>query len=123
MDIGTRKRGMNVSSLVQEIERALGYDQLEEGNMNAYDVLEIVKKFEQPQLNENQMIVLDYLKDKCNVYSFIAYKPFEAILRLNALDPEKTELKVKNAIDELTYKQQAQVLQVISQWAQEQEEE
>jgi len=39
------------------------------------------------------------------------------------LDPEKTELKVKNAIDELTYKQQAEVLQVISQWAQEQEEE
>lgn len=77
----------------------------------------------QPQLNENQMIVLEYLKDKCSVYSFIAYKPFEAILRLSMLDPEKTELKVKNAIDELTYKQQAQVLQAFGQWALEQEEE
>lgn len=75
------------------------------------------------QLNENQQIVLDWLQVKCNVYSFIVYKPFEAILRLSMLDPEKTELKVKNAIDELTYKQQAEVLQVISQWAQEQEEE
>lgn len=79
--------------------------------------------FGQPQLNENQMTVLEYLKDKCSVYSFIAYKPFEAILRLSMLDPEKTELKVKNAIDELTYKQQAQVLQAFSQWALEQEEE
>lgn len=67
--------------------------------------------------------MLDWLQVKCNVYSFIVYKPFEAILRLSMLDPEKTELKVKNAIDELTYKQQAEVLQVISQWAQEQEEE
>lgn len=94
---------------------------------NHIDVLDLDKcdvyQLEQPQLNENQMIVLEYLKDKCSVYSFIAYKPFEAILRLSMLDPEKKELKVKNAIDELTYKQQAQVLQAFSQWALEQEEE
>lgn len=79
--------------------------------------------FEQPQLNENQQIVLDYLKDKCNLYSFIAYKPFEAIIRLSMLDPGKTELRVINTIDELTYVQQSQVLEVFSRWTQEQEEE
>ena len=78
--------------------------------------------FGQPQLNENQQIVLDYLKDKCNLYSFIAYKPFEAIIRLSMLDPEKNELRVKNTIDELTYVQQAQVLEVFSRWVQEQED-
>lgn len=78
---------------------------------------------EQPTLNENQQIVLDYLKDKCNVCSFISHKPFEAILRLSMLDPEKTELRVINTIDELTYKQQAQVIEVFSKWAQEQAEE
>lgn len=82
-----------------------------------------VEMLKQPQLNENQQIVLDYLKDKCNLYSFIAYKPFEAIIRLSMLDPEKNELRVKNTIDELTYVQQSQVLEVFSKWAQEQEEE
>lgn len=82
-----------------------------------------VQGLDQPQLNDNQQIVLDYLKDKCNLYSFIAYKPFEAIIRLSMLDPEKNELRVINTIDELTYKQQAQVLEVFSRWASEQEEE
>lgn len=79
--------------------------------------------FGQPRLNENQQVVLDYLKEKCNLYSFIAYKPFEAIIRLSMLDPEKNELRVKNTIDELTYVQQSQVLEVFSRWAQEQEAE
>lgn len=52
-----------MSRLVQEIERALGYDQLEEGNMNAYDVLEIVKSFDQPQLNENQKALVIWMQE------------------------------------------------------------
>lgn len=91
--------------------------------VNWDDIVDIVEDHEQPQLNENQQIVLDYLKDKCNLYSFIAYKPFEAIIRLSMLDPGKTELRVQNTIDELTYVQQSQVLEVFSRWAQEQEEE
>lgn len=74
-------------------------------------------------LNENQQVVLEYLKDKCNPYSFIAYKPFEAIIRLNMLDPKKNELRLKNTIDELTYVQQSQVLAAFAQWGLEQEEE
>ncbi len=76
-----------------------------------------------PSLSDDQQIVLDYLKDKCNPYSFIAYKPFEAIIRLSMLDPKKNELRVKNTIDELTYVQQSQVLETFSRWVQEQEEE
>lgn len=83
---------------------------------------ELVRMSKQPTLNENQQIVLDYLKDKCNVYSFISHKPFEAILRLSMLDPEKTELRVINTIDELTYEQQAQVLQAFASLVLEQEE-
>lgn len=75
------------------------------------------------RLNENQQIVLDWLKDKCNIYSFISYQPFEAIKMLSMLDPEKNELRVKNAIDELTYLQQSQILEVFSRWTFEQEEE
>lgn len=94
---------------------------------NHIDVLDLDKcdvyQLDQPQLNPNQQIVLDYLKEKCNLYSFIAYKPFEAIIRLSMLDPEKNELRVKNTIDELTYVQQAQVLEVFSRWALEQEAE
>jgi len=90
---------------------------------NVEDLAETIVDALQPQLNENQQIVLDYLKDKCNLYSFIAYKPFEAIIRLSMLDPGKTELRVKNTIDELTYVQQSQVLEVFSRWALEQEEE
>jgi len=91
--------------------------------VNWDDIVDIVEDHDQPQLNENQQIVLDYLKEKCNLYSFIAYKPFEAIIRLSMLDPEKNELRVKNTIDELTYVQQSQVLEVFSRWTQEQEEE
>jgi|GEM_PF-1641587 len=96
-------------------------DFFESRNWGEYDIE--VYEYHQPQLNENQEIVLDYLKEKCNLYSFIAYKPFEAIIRLSMLDPEKNELRVKNTIDELTYVQQSQVLEVFSRWALEQEAE
>ncbi|MGX7259110.1 hypothetical protein [Enterococcus hermanniensis] len=91
--------------------------------VNWDDIVDIVEDYDQLQLNPSQQIVLDYLKDKCNLYSFIAYKPFEAIIRLSMLDPEKNELRVTNTIDELTYLQQSQVLEIFSRWAQEQEEE
>ena len=70
------------------------------------ETIDTYQEINQPQLNPSQQIVLDYLKDKCNLYSFIAYKPFEAIIRLSMLDPEKNELRVTNIIDELTYLQQ-----------------
>ena len=52
-----------MSELVKEIERQLGYDMIEEGNMTAYDVLEIVKNFKQPKLNENQQNLIIWMKE------------------------------------------------------------
>lgn len=120
---------MNVSELldaaIEEIGRVLiGNKDRNTEEVYLKNAIRHIREYgSQPQLNSNQQIVLDYLKDKCNLYSFIAYKPFEAIIRLSMLDPEKNELRVKNTIDELTYKQQAQVLEVFSRWALEQEEE
>lgn len=107
---------MNVSRLVQEIERALGYDQLEEGNMTAYDVLEIVKSFDQPQLNENQRQVLGWLKTgHCDGDSV-----FEALERITYVyeDP-----KTEEALESLSPDQEVQVITTFMQWALEQGEE
>ncbi|WP_430609708.1 hypothetical protein [Enterococcus sp. DIV0876] len=77
----------------------------------------------QPQLNENQQIVLDWLKKKCDSKDdFMGWYPFEAIMHLSVgLDPG--ELRIVPSIQELTYKQEIEVLQVFSQWALEREEE
>lgn len=53
--------------LIKEIERQLEMDRVEEGNMSAEDVLYIVKGFKRPYLNENQQIVLDWLKESCKL--------------------------------------------------------
>ncbi|MDK0489058.1 hypothetical protein [Enterococcus faecalis] len=53
--------------LIKEIERQLEMDRIEEGNMSAEDVLYIVKGFKRPYLNENQQIVLDWLKESCKL--------------------------------------------------------
>lgn len=105
-----------MSELVKEIERQLGNDMIEEGNMNAYDVLEIVKNFKQPELDDNQKIVFDWLKEeKTNsnltafdcIYSFIYGNPKDLITQIWS---------------ELNAKEEAQLLEVFSQWVQEQEE-
>lgn len=104
-----------MSRLVQEIERALGYDQLEEGNMTASDVLEIVKSFEQPKLNPNQQVVLEWLKENKMDNLFLT----TARLHRGFLSGGVSS-QVKSACGALDLQQQAQVLQVFSQWAQEQ---
>lgn len=111
------QRLMDIGGCGAETEWAQGYD---DGVNAAID--EVERYFKQPHLNENQQIVLEWLKDKCNLCSFIAYQPFGAFKRLNMLDHQKNEIRLKNAIDELTYLQQAQVLEVFSRWAQKQEE-
>ncbi|MGM0292693.1 hypothetical protein [Enterococcus mundtii] len=52
-----------MSELIKEIERQLGYDMIEEGNMTARDVLEIIKNFKQAQLNENQQNLIIWMKE------------------------------------------------------------
>ena len=79
--------------------------------------------FEQPQLNPNQQIVLDYLKEIT----------IEDVSPMQAMEFLKYELKpneyggfqastVGEAFYKLDNKEEAQVLKVFSQWALEQEE-
>lgn len=106
--------------LIKEIERQLEMDRIEEGNMSAEDVLYIVKGFKRPYLNENQQIVLDWLKndmlDDSDFYNTIYNSRF---LYVNG-EPHRKEniafMKLKN-------KEFAQVIQAFSQWALEQEKE
>ncbi|WP_430604600.1 hypothetical protein [Enterococcus sp. DIV2438] len=98
--------------LIKEIERQLEMDRIEEGNMSAEDVLYIVKGFKRPYLNENQQIVLDWLKEDYSKNSYMS--PFGTIYDTIRY----REIKIRM----LSKKEQAEVLQAFSQWALEQEE-
>lgn len=80
--------------------------------------MEKVKKaiFAQPQLNESQQIVLEKLKRLLVDYDVYNANPFETIYCF--VDDYGTEKYYEN----LTAKQEVQVLQVFIQWALEQEE-
>ena len=82
--------------------------------------MEKVKKaiFAQPQLNENQQIVLEWLKLQAPTA-----KPMQVIFWMmnNAAWGKLDELR--KPIMHLTDKQQAQVLEEFGKWVQEQEEE
>ncbi|MEX1452674.1 hypothetical protein [Enterococcus sp. GC34] len=99
--------------LIKEIERQLEMDRIEEGNMSAEDVLYIVKGFKRPYLNENQQVVLDWLKEDYSKNSYMS--PFGTIYDTIRY----REIKIRT----LSKKEQAEVLQAFSQWALEQEEE
>lgn len=88
---------------------------------NAFDPNELLRLInllpDQPQLNKNQQIVLDWLKLQAPTA-----KPMQVIFWMmnNAAWGKLDELR--KPIMHLTDKQQAQVLEVFSRWAQEQEE-
>lgn len=74
-----------------------------------------------PQLNENQQIVLEWLKNK---YTITDIEPIELFWRLHVNTKNKFRtLLAYRTYKYLTRKAQLEVLQVFSQWAQEQEEE
>lgn len=99
--------------LIKEIERQLEMDRVEEGNMSAEDVLYIVKGFKRPYLNENQQIVLDWLKTP-------PLFPISAVYLLEA--GKNVPENVKKAYENFDKKEEAEVLQAFSQWSLEQEE-
>ncbi|WP_461199223.1 hypothetical protein [Enterococcus sp. N249-2] len=77
--------------------------------------------FAQPQLNENQEIVLDWLK---NIYnSPIMINPIAVVFSLHNELVNDSEIDAVEAYEELGFDEEIQVLQVFSQWAKEQEEE
>ncbi|WP_445450229.1 hypothetical protein [Enterococcus faecalis] len=106
--------------LIKEIERQLEMDRIE-ANMSAEDILYIVKGFKRPYLNENQQIVLDWLKESCKLYGLR-----EVIEIIGFLPTTGGKMKYKQiayAYADLNEVELAQVIQAFSQWAIEQEEE
>lgn len=75
----------------------------------------------QPELNENQQIVLDWLKESCKLHGLR-----EVIEIMGFLPTTGGKMKYKQisyAYADLNEVELAQVLQAFSQWALEQEEE
>ncbi|QQU16650.1 hypothetical protein I6I79_01345 [Enterococcus casseliflavus] len=88
-----------------------------------------VEMLKQPQLNENQQIVLGQLKINAGSNGSLI-KAIHSLFNLltissNQLEKDCTEglLKSKNALARLTRKQAAEVLSAFAQWSLEQEEE
>lgn len=88
-----------------------------------------VQGLAQPQLNENQQILLGQLKINAGSNGSLI-KAIHSLFNLltissNQLEKDCTEglLKSKNALARLTRKQAAEVLSAFAQWALEQEEE
>ncbi|MDR3825848.1 hypothetical protein, partial [Enterococcus sp.] len=82
--------------------------------VNWDDIVAIVEDYDQPQLNENQQIVLEWLK--ANVDQDNA-SPMCSIFLLGSLWESRKfniqeDIAIDNAYSELSYKQQAQVLEV-----------
>lgn len=78
----------------------------------------LVELTEQPQLNENQQIVLDWLK---NIYnSPIIINPIAVVFSLHNELVKDSEIDAVESYEELGFDEEIQVLQVFSQWAKEQ---
>lgn len=85
-----------------------------------------VEALEQPQLNPNQQIVLEWLKKNyfdsyfkaviSNLFFFISHDDIDGF-------PNETSHKMVEAYGQLSNKEFAKVLELFSKWAQEQEEE
>lgn len=128
-----RKRGMNVSELLKrlEMERMQGNFALsnypnDEYWVNWDDIVEIVEDHDQPQLNENQQIVLEWLKrEHFDSYIKSVLSNLYFYVNMTAIgDLENKEIQeMVNTYEKLSQEEFAQVLQVFSTWALEQEEE
>ncbi|WP_174784181.1 hypothetical protein [Enterococcus sp. ARL09-542] len=91
---------------------------IEISGYRSYGGTHTVRMVDQPQLNKNQQIVLEWLKLQAPTA-----KPMQVIFWMmnNAAWGKLDELR--KPIMHLTDKQQAQVLEEFGKWAQEQEEE
>ncbi|QCJ66677.1 hypothetical protein C9432_07395 [Enterococcus faecalis] len=101
--------------LIKEIERQLEMDRVEEGNMSAEDVLYIVKGFKKPYLNENQQIVLDWLKERFNETEIKAScTGYLWTLHQSYIDDEADEAGI--AYEELSYEEESEMVRVFAEW-------
>ncbi|MFB5518888.1 hypothetical protein [Enterococcus casseliflavus] len=113
---------------MSEVEKALAdayywLSMYKSGAITEGVTMEKVKEaiFAQPQLNENQQIVLDWLK---NIYnSPIMINPIAVVFSLHNELVKDSEIETVEAYEELGFDEEIQVLQVFNQWVLEQEEE
>ena len=88
--------------------------------VNWDDIVDIVEDHDQPQLNENQQIVLEWLKeymlDDSDFYNTVYAS--KQLYSYGVPYGEESE-----AFTKLNNRELAQVLELFSKWAQEQEEE
>ncbi|BFG90016.1 TPA: hypothetical protein IU311_001783 [Enterococcus faecalis] len=79
-----------------------------------------VQSIKQPQLNPNQQIVLDWLKEK---YTVTNIEPIELFwrLRVNSIKPDYRGRPVYRSYRYMSKIGQLQVIQAFSRWALEQE--
>ncbi|WP_301389815.1 hypothetical protein [Enterococcus entomosocium] len=90
-------------------------DFFESRNWGEYDIE--VYEYQQPQLNENQQIVLNWLKEEKTNSSLTAFDCIYSFIYGNPKD------LVTQIWSELNEKEECQVLEAFGKWAQEQEED
>lgn len=90
--------------------------------VNWDDIVDIVEDHDQPQLNPNQQIVLDWLKEEQTKNPELTIFGTLSVL-FDESENRFMNLDVIDALYELTDRQQAEILQAFSAWALEQEEE
>lgn len=83
---------------------------------------ELVRMSEQPQLNENQQIVLEWLKEEQTKNPELTIFGTLSVL-FDESENRFMNLDVIDALNDLSNSQQSGVFQAFSQWALEQEEE
>lgn len=95
--------------------------------VNWDELVNVFEEYAQPQLNENQQIVLEYLKSICPPKLGVSAMVTAYYLANDKINDNWQEYSDEiqehiEALQELTYRQQAQVLESFSQLALEQEE-
>lgn len=89
-------------------------------NYTASEFNKAVEMLKQPQLNENQQMVLDELKVNTDYHKF---NKFQAVYWMLTNFINYPDTLMAKAYKKLTQNELEQVFQVFSQWALEQEEE
>jgi len=126
---------MNVSELIKRLKEeriqgssaVLNYSNFDYW-VNWDDIVDIVEDHDQPQLNENQQIVLEYLKGMCpaklGVSAMVtAYCLVDDNINDNWQEYSDEIPEHIEALQELSVAEENQVLEVFANWALEQEEE
>lgn len=125
----SRKRGIIMSGLLKRLKEeriqgssaVLNYSNFDYW-VNWDDIVDIVEDYDQPQLNPNQQIVLEWLKEEQTKNPELTIFGTLSVL-FDESENRFMNLDVIDALNDLSNSQQAGVFQAFSQWALEQEEE